>query len=88
MIKPFFEALTDGFTHITQISDHEFLQYLRSEGVAVDDEGIWQYSFGEHKEYDFILEPLEEEGEYLIALYKNHVLLIPKLYICAKKKQL
>lgn len=87
MLKPFYEALSDGFTHITEISDREFRDYLRSEGVVVDDEGIWQYAFGDHKEFDLIIEPLEEEGEYQVALYKNHVLLIPKLYICAKKKQ-
>jgi hypothetical protein len=88
MLKPFEEALKDGFLNIKDIPDKEFRDFLREEGVAVDDVGIWQYIFGEHKEFELTVEPLEEENEYLIGLYRNKILLIPKLYICAQKKKL
>jgi len=86
-MKPFEESLADGFAHITEISDPETLKQLRSEGILIDTEGLYVFSFGDNKEYDLRVEPYGEEGQYLIALYKNGVLLNNKLPIWTEKKE-
>ncbi len=80
-MKPFIEALRDGFNHVTEISDPEQIAVLRGEGIRIDEEGLYVFSFGEKKEYDLRIEPYGEEGHYLVALYKNGVLLNNKLPI-------
>lgn len=85
-MKGFFEALSDGFTHITQISDPAFLQKLRSENVLVDSEGIFSFPFGEKHEYSLNVEPLQEEHTYRIVLYKNRVPLTEPLVIATLDK--
>ena len=82
-MKQFTEALSDGFTHITQISDPAFLKKLRSENVLVDSEGIYSFSFGDNHEYALNVEPLQEENEYRIILYKNRVPLTEPLIVSA-----
>jgi hypothetical protein len=78
-MKPFLEVLQDGFQHITEISDPEVLKQLREDGILIDSEGLYVFSFGDSKEYDLRVEPYGEEGHYLIALYKNGVLLNNKI---------
>lgn len=80
-MKPFFEALSDGFTHITEITDPASLAALRAEGIRVDDEGYYTFSFGEHKEFELRIEPFSDEGCYLVALYKNSIPITQKLVI-------
>lgn len=84
MSKDFYEALSDGFSHITSITDKQTLDTLRSEGIRIDDEGYYSYGFGQNNsEYELCIEPIHEEGVYLVALYKNRVLLTEKLLIRA-----
>jgi hypothetical protein len=83
-MKPFAEALRDGFHHVREITDPIFLRSLRSEGIRVDDEGYYSFSFGDKKEYELRVEPIGEEGEYQVALYKNNVLMNEKLHIWIK----
>lgn len=89
MNKDFFETLKDGFKHITEIGDPEEMAKLREDGVIVDDEGYYSFSFGEHHEFELCIEPLLEDSEdnamFKIALYKNRVLLTQKLEICVRK---
>lgn len=82
MIKNFVASLKDGFANLRNIP-RERLENYRAEGIRVDDEGIHCFSFGEHKEYEQCLEPFGEEGEYLVALYKNGILLTEKLHMKA-----
>lgn len=77
MQKPFQEALTDGFKHLTQISDPDEVRRLREEGILVDSEGVYVFSFGEHHEYSLSIEPITEG--YLVSLYKNKVRLTEPL---------
>lgn len=81
--KAFDKALRDGFQHITDISDPEQLGKLRREGIQVDQEGYWSFTFGERGEFELCLEPILDEGMYYVALYKNRVLLTEKLPIKA-----
>ena len=82
MIKNFIESLRDGFESVRNFP-RERLQQYRSEGIKVDDEGIKRFSFGEHKEFELVLEPFGEEHEYLVALYKTGILLTEKLHVKA-----
>lgn len=82
-MKQFQEALSDGFKHITQISDPAFLNKLRHEGVLVDEEGIYSFSFGDSFEYSLQIEPLKDEEEYRIVLYKNRIPLTEPLVMKA-----
>lgn len=77
--KDFSEALRDGFSHITEITDKEALYKLREDGIDVDGEGYWVYCFGENKEYELCIEPFGEEGQFYISLYKHRVRLTEKL---------
>lgn len=83
-MKSFPIALHDSFTHIAQITDPETLKQLRSEGVRCDDEGYYTFTFGDHKEYEWAVEPIGEEGQYQMVLYKNRVPLCEKLQIWTK----
>jgi len=85
-MKAFSEALADGFTHILEISDPELLKTLRDEGIQIDTEGYWSFSFGENKEYELCVEPLAEDGNFRMCLYKNRVLLTEPLIIWEKIK--
>jgi len=85
-MKQFQEALSDGFTHITQISDPAFLNKLRADGVLVDEEGIYSFSFGDNHEYSLNVEPLKDENEYRIILYKNRIPLTEPLIISSLDK--
>lgn len=84
-MKPFTEALADGFIHITEITDKDTLKQLRDEGILIDTEGYYVYSFGPEKEYELCIEPTQDEGTYFIALYKNRVLLTEKLLLHTKE---
>ncbi len=86
MAKSFQEALIDGFEHVTHVNDLESLKDLREEGVRVDDEGYYSFSFGEHKEYELCIEPLSEDNQFQIAIYKNRIPLNVKLPIWSKKQ--
>lgn len=85
--KDFLESLRDGFNHITNISDPELVKTLREEGISIDSEGYYSFLFGEHKEYELAVEPLNTEGQYYIALYKNRVLLTVKLPVWIEQKK-
>lgn len=80
MQKPFSEALSDGFKKITNISDPELINRLRSEGILCDTEGIYSFTFGDHHEFSLQIEPIAEEG-YLVSLYKNGIRLTEPLPI-------
>lgn len=80
-MKPFIEALHDGFALVKEISDPATLKELRAQGILIDTEGYHTYSFGDRKEYELCVEPVGEEGTYYIALYKNRVLLTEKLLV-------
>lgn len=71
MQKLFLEALKDGFKHLTNITNPELVKQLRNEGVLVDSEGIYVFTFGDSHEFMLAVEPIGEG--YLISLYKNHV---------------
>lgn len=71
MTKSFEEALSDGFKHITNITDPELLKTLRGENVLVDGEGYHSFTFGDNHEYELAVQPIGEG--YLISIYKNHV---------------
>lgn len=86
-MKPFFEALSDGFTHITSVTDPDFLRSLREEGIRVDDEGYYTFSPRDHVEYELRIEPFGEEGCYLIAFYKNRIPLTQKLMVWTRDKK-
>ena len=86
-MKGFVEALSDGYKHIRDITDPHFLKKLREEQIKVDEEGLWEFTFGDHKEYDLRVEPIGEEGQYQIALYKNGILLTQKLPVWTKKEK-
>lgn len=81
MSKPFDEALKDSFNHVTQINDPETVAQLRAQGVLVDSEGYHALTFGDHNEYELAIEPIADEGNYQIAIYKNRVPLAEKLII-------
>lgn len=66
---------------MTDSSDPEFIQKMRSEHILIDDEGYWSFSFGDDKEFELCVEPIGPEGTYAIALYKNRVLLLNRLPI-------
>jgi hypothetical protein len=85
-IKKFEEALKDGFVHITEITDKETLDKLRAENIRIDEEGYYSFSFGDHKEFELCVEPIGDDGNYAIALYKNRVLLTQKLNVWKKMK--
>lgn len=85
-VKKFSEALRDGYNHIREITDPVFLRKMREEGIRIDDEGYYTYSFGEAKEYELRIEPVGNEGQYQIALYKLDVLLTEKLIIWKDKQ--
>ncbi len=78
-MKDFKTALRDGFNHIKEITDPNLLKQLRNEGVRVDDEGLHEFPFGDHKEYTLRVEPIGDEGHWQVALYKNEVLINEKL---------
>ena len=78
-MKLFPEAVKDGFTHVTTISDPETVKKMRSEGILVDDEGYYFFDFGDNKEYELRIEPILDAGKYQVALYKNGVLLTEKV---------
>lgn len=80
-MKKFSEALQDGFQHITEITDKKTLDTLRNEGIRIDDEGYYIFSFGEHKEYELAIEPVGEHGQYQISLYKNRVRITEPLIV-------
>lgn len=86
-MKDFHSALIDGFLHITEITDPERLKRMREEGILVDSEGYYVFTFGDSKEYDLSIEPIGEEHEWLVALYKNGVLLTEKLHVWSQKKK-
>ncbi len=86
-MKPFEEALRDGFQHILEITDPETLKKLRDDGIRVDEEGYYSFSFGEKKEFELCIEAVGDEGNYYISLYKNRVLLTQRLPICIPKKE-
>lgn len=86
-MKPFFEALSDGFFHITDITDPALLTSLRSEGIRVDDEGYYTFSPVDHKEFELRIEPFGEEGCYLIAFYRSGVALTQKLVVWTHDKK-
>lgn len=81
MVKPFQEALTDGFKHITTLTDPDLIKKLRSEGILIDTLGIYSFEFGDHKEYTLNVEPIAEIGTYRIILRKNQVALTESLYV-------
>jgi len=78
-MKLFLEALYDGFKHVDSISDPERLKDLRGQDIQIDTDGLWVFEFGEHKEYSFEVQPLPEDGQYRIVLYKNGVVLTEPL---------
>lgn len=79
MTKPFEEALADGFKHITNVTDPEFLKKLRSENILIDGEGYHSFTFGDNHEYELAVEPIGEG--FLISLYKNHVRITEALLV-------
>jgi hypothetical protein len=83
-MKVFLEALKDSFLHIKEINNKDLIQELREEGVQIDAEGYYSFSFGDHKEFELAIEPIGPEGQFQIALYKNRVKLIDKLPIWIK----
>ncbi len=85
MAKAFQDALRDGYNHLTESTDQERIKQLRDEGVLVDDEGYHVFSFGPEHQYELTIEPLSEDGQYQIALYKNGITLTEKLPIWSKK---
>lgn len=85
-MKPFGEVLADGFQHITEISDPDTLRQLREEGILIDTEGLYVFSFGDSKEFDLRVEPYGEEGHYFVAIYRNGVLINNKLPVCDPTK--
>ncbi len=80
-MKDFAQSLRDGFTHITEITDKDTLEKLRGEGILIDTEGYYSFSFGEHKEFELCIEPYLQDGQYFVSIYKNRVLLNGKLPI-------
>ena len=85
-MKSFIEALNDGFVHITELTDSKHIEQLRSDGVLVDTDGYWVFSFGEHKEFELCIEPLAE-NRYYVSLYKNRVLITEKLPVCTREDE-
>ena len=79
MQKTFNEALTDGFKHVTQLSDPVQIKKLRDEGILIDSEGIFVFEFGDNHEYSLSLEPIAEG--FLVSLYKNRIRLTEALPI-------
>jgi len=86
-IKDFPEALKDGFQHILSISDPAQVRKMRDEGILVDGEGYWSFSFGEKGEYELCIEPILEEGMFYVSLYKQRVLLTERLPVKALVKE-
>lgn len=84
-MKTFLDALTDGFSHIKELSDPEQIKKLRDENVLIDDEGYYSFCFGEHKEYELAIEPVleidKDEKTYYITLYKNRIPITERLWI-------
>lgn len=78
-MKSFKEALIDGFRHIKSITDREELAHMRSEGIQVDQEGYYSFIFGDNKEYELRIEPILDENQYCVSLYKRGILLTQKL---------
>jgi hypothetical protein len=85
--KDFHEVLKDGFQRITDITDPELLSELRDDGVQVDSEGYYSFCFGERKEYEICVEPLPQENQYFVAVYKNRILINHKLPVWATEKK-
>lgn len=80
-MKRFVEVLHDGFTHEANITDPELIATLRHEGVTIDQDGIYIFSFGDHKEFQLTIEPLASDNHYQVGLYKDHVPINLKLPI-------
>lgn len=75
--KTFLESLKDGYKHLRSFPRDLIYQY-RSEGVKVDEEGVWSL----YRPIDEVrLEPFGEDGEYLLAIYYKGVLVTEKLHI-------
>lgn len=78
-MKSFEEAIKDGFTHVTDITDPEQLAKLRKDAVQIDSEGYRSFLFGPNKEFELRFEPILAEGCYQVCLYSNDVLLTEKV---------
>ncbi len=85
-MKDFYEALRDGFKHITEVANRDDLKKMREDGIQVDTEGYYSFSFGEKGEYELCIEPILDEDKFLVSLYKHRVLLTQKLPVIALKK--
>lgn len=79
-LKGFAASLKDGFKNLRTIPRDVLFQYRR-DGIKVDEEGVWSFSPRQNPEYEWRLEPIGEEGEYLVAFYRNGVLLTEKLHM-------
>lgn len=86
-MKSFEEALKDGFTRVTEVTDKETLTKLRQDGVDVDGEGYYSFLFGDNKEYELRIEPILREGCYAVALYKSSVLITERVPVKALRKE-
>lgn len=79
MIKPFHEALSDGFKHIKNINNPELIKKFREEGILIDQEGYYSFVFGDKKEFELSIEPIG--SGYMISLYKNRVRITEPLLV-------
>lgn len=59
---------------------------MREKGIQIDTEGYYRKLFGDSKEYELRLEPVGEEGTYLVCLYKRGILLTEELAMQGVKK--
>lgn len=83
-MKPFQTALKDGFVHILDTADPAVIDQLRREHVQIDQDGYYSFTFGDKNEFELAIEPLQEEGHYQIALYRNRITLTEKIDIWTK----
>lgn len=72
MFKYFNEVLKDGFNHVTDITDIDFITACRQEGIRIDEEGYYTISFGDNKEFELRVLPFGDDGIYLVSVYKNN----------------
>ena len=80
-MKGFREAVRDGYKRLKTIYDPLILKQYKEEGVQMEYEDIYSFTFGDQKEYEQRIEPIGEEGQYQIALYKNGILINHKLIV-------
>lgn len=76
----FTQSLLKGFKYVPTEKERSFL-FLDSDGMRIIPEGYFSFKFGESKEFEIAFEPLIEENQWYVALYKDGELMTEKVVI-------